>query len=409
MKVRFTIIRPDTGPDSIEYARAAEVTVGRASVSDIVLETDRLASRRHAAFRIHPPRAFIRDLGSKNGILVNGVPYWGESGHDAGGEIELRNGDVLAIGTTTFRIKVVDEQDETVDSGFYSGLDAETVSFPDIPGYRLERHIGSGGMGSVFYAREIGRGTEVAVKVALPCIIGDNHVRQSFIREIKVTRSVSHPNIVRFLGSGIAPSGIVYLVLEYMNGGSLATLLNSRPNRSIPFETAVPMILGLTRAMAHVHSLGLVHRDLKPHNILFAVNGDALIPKITDLGLAKAPNDAFHTGPGHSLLGAGTMSYMPPEQLTGFQRAGPASDVFSLAATFYEMLTGFVPYNFTLRGDNYDVIATCDITPLAARLPGVAPGLAAVFDRAFQKNPVDRFRNCGELLDALHRVLAGPS
>ncbi len=172
MKVRFTIIRPDTGPDSIEYARAAEVTVGRALVSDIVLETDRLASRRHAALRIHPPRAFIRDLGSKNGISVNGVPYWGDSGRDLGGELELRSGDVLAIGTTTFQIKVVDDRDETVDSGFYAGLDPDAVSFPDIPGYRLERHIGSGGMGSVFHAREIGRGREVAIKVALPCIIG---------------------------------------------------------------------------------------------------------------------------------------------------------------------------------------------------------------------------------------------
>ncbi|MCC8110058.1 MAG: serine/threonine protein kinase [Planctomycetes bacterium] len=225
------------------------------------------------------------------------------------------------------------------------------------------------------------------------------------MREIKVTRSVSHPNIVRFLGSGVAPSGIVYLVLEYMNGGSLASYLNARPNRSIPFRSAVPMILDLTRAMAHVHSLGLVHRDLKPHNILFAAKGNALIPKITDLGLAKAPNDVLHAGPGHAPMGAGTMSYMPPEQLTGFQRAGPASDVFALAATFYEMLTGFVPYNFTHRGDNYDVIAACDITPLATRLPGVDPGLAAVFDRALFVNPADRFRNCGELLDALRRAL----
>ncbi|MCC8166099.1 MAG: serine/threonine-protein kinase [Planctomycetes bacterium] len=405
MKVRFTILRPDTGLDSIEYARAAEITVGRAPVSDIVLETDRLASRRHAALRIHPPRAFIRDLGSKNGISVNGIPYWGDSGHHIGGELELRSGDILAIGTTTFQIKVVDDKDETVDSGFYSEIGSGSVSFPDIPGYRLERHIGSGGMGSVFFARDLRNGAEVAIKVALPCIIGDNHIRQSFVREIKVTRSVSHPNIVRFLDSGVAPSGIVYLVLEYMNGGSLASHLKTRPNWSIPFKTAVPMILGLARAMAHVHSLGLVHRDIKPQNILFAESGGKLVPKITDLGLAKAPNDAFHATPGHALMGAGTMSYMPPEQLTGFQRAGPASDVFSLAATFYEMLTGFVPYNFTLRGDNYDVIATCDITPIAARLPGVDPGLAAVFDRAFRIHPADRFRNCGELLDALRRAL----
>lgn len=213
-----------------------------------------------------------------------------------------------------------------------------------------------------------------------------------------------HENVVAVYDSGSAGSAF-YFVMEHCPGGSVADYMEAQGGKLTP-AVALPIMRQALNGLAFVHQKSVVHRDLKPHNILLAGTPAAPIAKIADLGLAKNFEQAGLSG--HTMTGAyaGTPIYMPKEQLTGYKYVKPVSDVWSLGATFYNMLTGATPRDFPQGCDPLDVILKGEIIPIRRRDPSIPAGLAEVLDRSIQTNSKDRYADAGEMLEAMQKVRA---
>ncbi|MCD8352322.1 MAG: serine/threonine-protein kinase [Planctomycetaceae bacterium] len=407
MKVTLTIMRPNAPVEKIEISEPTELLIGRVSQCKICLTGDGLVSRQHAVLEVNPPSVRINDLGSTNGLTINSVAYGGSSGIKRDGYISLQNGDRVMVGKTVIHVEMVRTKTVIVPTNGADEYPDELDTCPEaptVPGYQLLQRLGTGGMGTVYLAREDGTNTLVAIKTMINRLAFNERMATAFNREIEVCKVLDHPNIVKFLGSGITPYKELYLVLEYVNGGNLAVWNDRYSGRKMPLEEAFAMLMELTDGMAYAHNLNFVHRDIKPHNILVEDMGTSRRAKLTDLGLAKNFENSGLSGLTASFTGGGTMAYMPPEQLTDFRDVRPSSDVFSLMATFYEMLCGKGPYNFEADQDEIRVVSTCDIVPITERISGLPPELVAIIHKSLQEDEEERFQNCGELLEALKNV-----
>ena len=196
--------------------------------------------------------------------------------------------------------------------------------------YRLDRPLGHGGMATVYLARDTELDRPVAVKVL---DAADEGLRARFVREARLAARLSHPNVVSVFDAG-EDGGRPYIVMEHVEGQTVAELLARRGR--LPPDEARGLALQAARGLAHAHAAGLVHRDIKPQNLLLREDGTL---KVADFGIARAAEDTSLTQPGTVL---GTAAYLAPEQARG-EQATPASDVYSLGAVLYELLTGRPP------------------------------------------------------------------
>ncbi|MEZ5332053.1 MAG: serine/threonine-protein kinase [Thermoanaerobaculia bacterium] len=264
--------------------------------------------------------------------------------------------------------------------------------------YQVQRVLGKGAMGIVYLAEDPVIGRQVAVKVihAQAGLEGDELAlrQQRFEREFRSAGTLSHPNIVTVYDVGQEGSDS-FIAMEYVRGESLETVLKS--GRLLTFKEIADIALQTASALDYAHERSIIHRDIKPGNILMTVDGS---PKITDFGVAKL-STAGMTTTGTII---GTPMYMAPEQITGHE-VSPASDQFSLAVVIYEMLTGERPF----EGDNattvmYRIVHEQPVPPrrINSRLP---PSLDAVLLRGLAKQPGDRYSTCAELAKAVRRAL----
>jgi eukaryotic-like serine/threonine-protein kinase len=266
--------------------------------------------------------------------------------------------------------------------------------------YRLGSLLGVGGMAKVYLADDRVLERQVAVKVLSPPYAQDPMFVERFRREARAAARLSHPNIVAVFDSG-SDANQHYLVMEYVAGQSLAELLH-RQGRLTP-RRAAELAVEVCAALAAAHAQGLVHRDVKPANVLVDADGRV---KVADFGIVKAAATATLTGTGTVL---GTAAYLSPEQAQG----GPVdarSDLYSLGCLLYELLCGTPP--FGSGADSPPVaVATRHLhqppEPPSAHNPQVDAGLDAVVLTALAKEPAQRYQSAVELQDALERVLAG--
>jgi serine/threonine protein kinase len=184
--------------------------------------------------------------------------------------------------------------------------------------------------------------------------------------------------------------------MEYCDGGSLADAAKASGG-TIPPDVLMPWAVQALEGLAAAHKQGFVHRDIKPHNILVHRN----VAKISDFGLAKNFQIAGLSGMSITGQYAGTPVFMPPEQITNFKYVKPVSDVWSFAASLYQLLTGKFPYRFDPKRDPIDIILNENPVPLRERMPGLEKNLAATIDQALVRNPKARFADAGNLLAAL--------
>jgi len=273
----------------------------------------------------------------------------------------------------------------------------------NIPDYDIERKLGEGGMGAVYLVRHKKTGQRVALKVMLSKVAVNEQSRKGFLREIETMRALQHKNIVEFLDHGSA-GGAFYFLLEYCEGGSVDTLMERRGGR-LTLDEAAPITLQALEGLVYAHERGFVHRDLKPQNILLTGTEKRRTAKIADMGLAKSFERAGYSG--NTMTGSygGSFPFMAREQVTNFRYVKPVSDVWSMGATFYNMITGQYPRDFRRGQDPMEVILHGEIVPVRKRDPSVPKLVAEVIDRSLTNNAKDRYQDAEELRRALERAL----
>jgi serine/threonine protein kinase len=261
--------------------------------------------------------------------------------------------------------------------------------------YRIERELGRGGMATVHLAHDEELGRPVALKLLPEHLAGDDAFRARFLREARLAGRLSHPNVVRVYDAGEA-DGRPFIVMEYVPGTSLAQAGRLAPGRVV--ELGVQACAGLQ----HAHDAGLVHRDVKPANLL--VREDAVL-KVADFGIARAAESTRHTQAG-SLLG--TAAYLAPEQIAGAD-ATPASDVYSLGAVLYELLTGRPPYTFSSLAELAAQQAEGLIEPVRDLEPSVPHEVEAAVMHALARDPSFRPASAAELAHELASATERPT
>jgi eukaryotic-like serine/threonine-protein kinase len=276
---------------------------------------------------------------------------------------------------------------------------ATAIAPPSLPGFEILQEIGRGGMGVVYKARDLANQQIVAVKVLLAGAHAGALERERFRREVSAA-ALQHPNVVKLLRAG-EHAGLPYIVLEYVDGGTLADRLVGTP--WVP-AAAVRLVAELAAAVRFAHDRGIIHRDLKPANILFA--GDT--PKLTDFGLSKSlESSAFARPVTETGAVLGTPSYISPEQATGDKEVGPASDVYSLGAILYELLTGRPPFDGKTTLDIVLKVLNDAPIPPTRFSPELPNDLEAIVLKCLHKNPAKRYSSVAALVDDLHRHAAG--
>jgi serine/threonine protein kinase len=259
--------------------------------------------------------------------------------------------------------------------------------------YRLDAPLGEGGMATLWRAVDLQLDREVAVKILRPQYSADPGFAGRFRQEARAAASLSHPNIVSVYDYGTDPDGETqYIVMELVDGQDLAAILRERGR--ISTEDAVQVAIAVASALEAAHRRGIVHRDVKPGNILITGDGDV---KVTDFGIARAVSEASMTVTGTTL---GSVHYFSPEQARGDEVTG-RSDVYALGIVLYEMLTGRRPF----EGDSAAGVALKRLTddpprPLVAGAP-LPPGLEAILRRALEREPAQRFPDAGSFAEAL--------
>ena len=261
--------------------------------------------------------------------------------------------------------------------------------------YELEQLVGSGGMSNVFRAHDRLLERTVALKILHEQFTRDDDYVERFRREARAVAKLAHPNIVTVIDRG-EQDGRQFIVFEYVDGPNLKDLTRNGP---LEVRDAIGLTLQVARALAFAHDRGLVHRDVKPQNVLLNEDGQA---KVTDFGIARSLDVQGVTQTGTVL---GTSDYIAPEQARG-QKVDPKTDIYSLGAVLYELLVGAVPFS----GDNFVAVAMRHVNEpvpsvLAAR-PDCPARLDFAIQRAMAKDPDDRFASMDDFAAELEACLA---
>src|ERR1700733_12786906 len=262
--------------------------------------------------------------------------------------------------------------------------------------YRLEARIGSGGMSTVYRALDVTLERQVAIKLMNREVASDSDQLERFRREARAVAQLSHPHIVGVIDAG-EDDGRPYIVLEYVEGETLKDRI--RRQGRLPIAEAVAYAIEIAHALGAAHARHIVHRDVKPQNVLIDEEGSA---KVTDFGIARTLEEDGLTADGRVI---GTTDYVSPEQALGRPVTGQ-SDLYSLGVVLYEMLTGEVPF----KGENQGAVAMKhvreELPDVQAKRPEVSSALAAVVDTATAKRVEDRYADDAELIADLEDVLA---
>lgn len=269
-------------------------------------------------------------------------------------------------------------------------------------GYRIDRLLGAGGMGEVYLARDRDLPRPVALKLLTPLAGDDRDIRARFLREADTAARLSHPNIVAVYARG-EEQGRLWMAIQYIEGTDVAAVLRRGPVRP---EHAVRITEETARALDHAHAAGVLHRDVKPANILLAW-GDQQQVYLSDFGIAKAldrTDGLTRTGELYA-----SFHYAAPEQFEMRPDIDRRADVYSLGCTLYYLLTGRLPYPAATTGALVNAHLNAPVPRPCAVDPRLPSGFDGVIARAMAKNRDERFSGCGELALAARRALTEPA
>jgi len=349
--------------------------VGRGSKSDLVL-TDFLVSRNHFHVEKAGELYTISDLGSHNGTYLNGVRLQCEA--------MLCVGDIIRSGETLFSFLSDSQRNEGALAG------------QKLAGYHLLSRIGIGGMGEVYKATQISLGRKVALKILAPELTADPTYVQRFLSEAKAAARLNHPNIIGVHEVG-EDNGIYYLSMEFVEGGSVQDIIAGE-TKELAVPRATEIILQAARALLYAEKAKIVHRDIKPDNLMLTSSGEV---RLADLGIAKRVVD----GKADQAEGVfGSPHYMAPEQARGLPLDHRA-DLYSLGVTYYRMLTGKLPFTGKDAREIMEKQVFDPPEPLHKLKPDLAPSIYYVMDRLLRKRPAERYPSAAALITDLERAI----
>ncbi len=434
MRVTLHVVAgPQTGRD-FTFDQHDTFMIGRSEDSQFCLPHDRFFSRHHCILEIAPPQTFLRDLGSTNGTFVNGMRV--ETAH-------LKSGDRIQGGETVLEVEVSASPAEAGDLAGTGAIYPSTVSVlclncrvpaavealndevrltyicddcreslkknpQPIPNYQMIRVIGQGGMGSVMLGRSMTDGRAVAIKTLLPEVAVSEQSLKRFAREIEVASALQHPNIVSYIEHG-THNGLVYLVTEFISGMDASRLAKNYGGR-LSCPQVVKIIEQTLSALEFAHQLGFVHRDIKEQNILVEGEYPNFVAKLTDFGLSKSFKETGMSGVTMAGDVAGTIAYMPPEQVRDFKDVKPPSDIYAVGMMAYSLLTGAHALDISPKAgiaETVKAIFEKPIIPLRNRIPDVPSHIASVIETALAKEVEYRWRSAGAMRAALLSAQAG--
>jgi serine/threonine protein kinase len=265
---------------------------------------------------------------------------------------------------------------------------------------------GRGGMGVVYRATQLRLDRTVAFKSIAPELARDPEFRARFQREARLAASIEHPNVIPIYEADELDTGELYLVMRWVEGTDLRELL-AREHR-LPPARAVELLAPVALALQAAHARGLVHRDVKPANVLIAAGEDGRGEHVylTDFGIARGTQD--DQGLTKTGMFVGTLAYAAPERIRG-ERGGPAADIYALGCMLFEALAGYPPFNRDTEIATMNAHLSDPIPSLRAEVPEVPAGLDEVVEVALAKDPVDRFEAAGDMARAMDDALVGRS
>lgn len=429
MQVNLKVLAGPYKGRVFSFSQPDTFLIGRTNDSHLCLSDDRFFSRHHCLLEISPPRCFLRDLGSTNGTFVNGQRV---------AEAFLKSGDQIQGGATVLLVEVVAEKPEW-DSATLTGesptqpaivlveclncgrREQAQATAPDehmtflcedcrielkktpqpVPGYDTVRLLGRGGMGCVMLGRDQRTGRAVAIKTLLPEFAVSDKAMRRFMREIDVAAALKHPNIVEFIDRG-TNNGVVYLVTEFVDGAD-ASKLAEKQGGKLPYRETISIVSQALEALDHAHNQGYIHRDFKDQNVLVTGTWPNMQAKLTDFGLAKSFTQSGMSGVTMAGEMAGTLAYMPPEQLRNFRDVRPQSDIYAVGMTAYSLLTGSLALrlNGSSVSDTIKAIFDQAPIPLRERAPELPAQVCEIIDRALAKDPTTRWQTAGAMRTAL--------
>ena len=266
-----------------------------------------------------------------------------------------------------------------------------------IPGYRVLGKLGAGAMAAVFKARQISLDRLVAIKVLPRKFNGNRQFIERFYAEGRAAAQLNHPNIVQAFDVGKAGE-FHYFVMEYVDGGTVHDTIVQ--NKRFDEADAINIAINVAEALEHAHERGLIHRDVKPKNVMITKGG---VTKLADLGLARAidDKDAALAEKGKAY---GTPYYISPEQIRGEVNVGPQADIYSLGATLYHMVTGNVPFNGKNPKEVMEKHLKQALIPPDHVNPKLSAGISEVIEMMMAKSRRERYKNCKDLLIDLRAV-----
>jgi hypothetical protein len=366
----------------------------------------------------------IKDLGSATGIAVNGQRI---------ASARLKVGDRIVLGPHALRVVAASASERATDSGADTGDDSgadsgndsgagaaadasaansgaraatdSSARAPTIPGHRMLRRLGKGAMGEVWLAVQERLQREVALKFLAPALAHDPEYVRRFGAEARAAAALNHPNVVVVFdvggGTDGAPSDVQYLSMEYMEGGNVEELAQRRG--ALPWREVLPIFRDAARALDYARERQLVHRDVKPANLMFGPRG---VVKLADLGLATSSHpEALATGAADGKKVFGTPHFIAPEQARG-EAPDHRSDLYSLGATVWRLLAGRTPFQGTSTRDILRAAFTETPPPLRTLAPDCPAGLAALVERMLAKDPRQRPQSAAAVLQELDALVS---
>ena len=405
MRINLTVKAGPHEGQVFEFTERANFIVGRSECAHFRLPIkDKRISRIHFMIEMNPPQCRLTDMESTNGTKVNGQKV---------ARAELKDGDLITAGQSVLLVSVLGSDEppgspaETPLTPRAAAVAASsiqplsTVDYPQpVPGYRVVRELGRGGMGVVYEARRAVDGRLVALKTIKPAVEPSPADIERFLREAQILSELDHPNIVSFHEMGES-QGLLYFAMDHVAGTDAAQLLRQHGG-PLPVALAVDLVCQLLRALDYAHAKGFVHRDVKPANMLVSQEGGLNVVKLSDFGLSRIYQTSKMSGLTTDNEWGGTAPFMAPEQINDLRATKPPADQYSAGATLYNLLTDDFVYDFPARlHAKIMKILLEDPVPIRDRRPDLPEALAAIIHRALARDPQARYASVREMRRAL--------